>query len=119
MDNTPSHPSPVTLHPLYARFGMPPPYLECSDPGKHKVRESLPHSHASPCPWGQQALDWLLPDGCRCPLEAEGGQSHHSHVSQWRVQGADTLLLGHQACDGAVHLGDSGGERVSHLTCVW
>lgn len=79
-------------------------HLEVRDQSKHQVGEGFSHSQPGGDLGVQQALDWLLSQGCGSPYELLMAQCHNRYICQRSLQGPHTLLLGHQAAHGAVHL---------------
>lgn len=77
---------------------------EVRDQSKHQVGEGFSHGQPGGDLGVQQALDWLLSQGCGSPYELLMAQCHNCYICQRSLQGPHTLLLGHQAAHGAVHL---------------
>lgn len=83
-----------SIHPVDARLDVR--QLRCRRPAQ--VGQRL--AHRQPCHGSrvQQPLDWLLPNGCGNAGDVLVALCKHSHVGDWQLQGAHTLLLRHQAC---------------------
>ena len=79
-------------------------HSEVSHQSKHQVGEGFRHSQPGGNLRIQQALDWLLSQGCGGPCELLVAQCYNSHISQRSLQGPDTLLLGYKATHRAIHL---------------
>lgn len=79
-------------------------HSEVGDQSKHQVGEGLRHSKPGSSLGVQQALDWLLSQGCGSPYALLVAQCYNSHISKRSLQGSDTLLLGNKATHRAIHL---------------
>lgn len=94
-------------------------HLEVGDQSKYQVGEGFGHSQPGGNLRVQQALDWLLSQGCGGPYKLLVTQCHNRHICQRGLQGSHTLLLGHQAAHRTVHLRNRGELARGSRTRGW